>query len=95
MASLHDEANAHYRAIKHDATAKAAVRTAFATLSSARLTGDKGGLDITSATVNGQSFAGTIDLSKGNRMLMLDRVIQMLDHGGPIPKRTRPNFSPL
>ena len=92
MASIHDEANSHYRAIKNDLTAQAAVRSAFSTLSSARLTGDKGGVNITSATVNGQSFAGTIYLSKGDRLALLNRVVWMLDNGGPISKRTHPVF---
>lgn len=81
-----------YRALKDDATAVAALRTERARLALEIATSAKGGTEITSATVNGQSFAGQVSMTKGDRLKLLGTVIAMVDAGGVISRRTGISF---
>jgi len=81
-----------YKAIKDDAEAVASVRAEYAALALEVATSSKGGLDITSATVNGQSFAGTVSITKSDRLQLLNLVLAQVDAGGCISRRSRVHF---
>lgn len=89
---LHGTALAVYDALKDDATAVANMRTEYANLAVSVATSAKGGLEITSATVAGQTFSGQTSMTKAERLRLLRRVLTMVDAGGPISRRSRVRF---
>ena len=89
--NLHAQANRHYLAICQDAAAQAAIRKEYAELSSAILLGE-GSTNITSSTVNGQSFSGEVDMGTRERFNLLREVVRRLDAGRCFGSRTRANF---
>lgn len=85
-------ARAIYEAIKADSTAVAAVRAEAGTLALEIATGDNAGIEITGATVNGQSYQGQVSMTKQERLKLLRLVIRMLDEGAAISSRGRARF---
>ena len=65
----------------------------FKALAAAMITGEA--TDITSATVNGQSFAGTKANSEQERFNLLREIVRRLDTGTTYSNRTRANFGYL
>ena len=89
--NLQATANRHYFAIKDNPAAQVKVREEFAALSDAMLSGEAS-MDITSATVNGQSFSGTTSMTNQERFALLREVIRRLDTGVCYSNRTRAQF---
>ncbi len=75
-----------------DAAAVAKIRAENAALALELATVESAGTDITSATVNGQSYAGTTSLTKLARFSMLSDVCAMYDANAAISSRTTPVF---
>lgn len=49
-------------------------------------------LQITNATMNGQTFSGTVIRNNNDRLDVLELTVQMLDNKGPISSRVKPTF---
>ena len=74
-------ANIIYRALRSNAVAVAAMRTELSTLALAIANDPEYGRELTSATVNGQSYAGTVSMTNQQRLALLDTVITHIDAG--------------
>jgi hypothetical protein len=85
-------ANAIYQAIKDDSSAVAEVRAEYKALAKEVATSPSGGQELTSATVNGQSFSSSTTMSKIQRLKMLAMLIRALDQEAPISNQTIPTF---
>lgn len=81
-----------YLAIKDDASAIIDLREERARLAKEIATTDGGSMEITSATVNGQSYAGRRSMTKSLRLRLLTTVIAMIEAEGNISQRTTPIF---
>lgn len=81
-----------YLAVKDDATAVTNIRAEYASLASAIAVGDGAGLEVTSATVNGQTFSGQVSMTKADRLKMLGLIIKQIDNSAAISSRTRARF---
>jgi hypothetical protein len=79
-------AKAIYDALKTNDAAKQSVRDEYARLALELASDATSAVQITSATVNGQSYAGTVQMTKGDRLTMLQWVCWMFTNGKP---RTR------
>ena len=88
--NLQSQANKHYCIIQSDPAAQAVVREELKTLAASMITGEA--TDITSATVNGQSFAGTKANSEEERFNLLREIVRRLDNGRVYSNRTRVRF---
>lgn len=75
------------------ATAMQSVRDEYAALSLELLTSPDAGKELTSATVNGQTFTQSTTITKANRLLLLERVVGHYDNGFASTTRTRFYFS--
>jgi hypothetical protein len=84
-------ARAIYIATKDDAAAVAAIRTEHSELALSIATGD-GASDVTSATVNGQSFSAQVTMTKTDRVRLLGLIVKMYDEGAAISSRSRARF---
>ena len=76
--------NSIYYALKDSPQAIAAIRTEFATLALALATTPESTAQVTSATVNGQSFSSQPTMTQGQRFAMLRWVLACCDNGGTI-----------
>jgi hypothetical protein len=85
-------ANQIYLAIKDDATAVAAVRAEYASLSLAILTDPSASQTITSGTVNGQTFTATGGMTQAQRRALLRWVVFCLDNETTISQVAKPYF---
>lgn len=68
-----------YLVAKDDATLEANVRSEHSSLASLLVTDGETAFELTSSTVNGQSFSGTRSMTKLQRLRMLGAVVKMLD----------------
>jgi hypothetical protein len=80
------------KATRNNAAAMQAIRSEYATIGLEIATNADAGREITSATVNGQSFSASTTMSKIDRAKMLERVIWFYDNGIPSLRRTRAIF---
>jgi hypothetical protein len=80
------------KATRSNPAAMNAIRDEFAALGLEIATNADAGREITSATVNGQSFSASTTMSKLDRVQLLDRVIWFYDNGIPSTSRTRVSF---
>jgi hypothetical protein len=80
------------KATRNNAAAVQSIRSEYATIALEIATNPDAGREITSATVNGQSFSAAVKISKSERLAMLDRVIWFYDNGIPSTSRTRVAF---
>jgi len=78
------EGNAAYNEIKDDPARCAAYRAEYSRLTDARLLDANGDGQISSATINGQSFAMRPGMTASHRKAILGWVVKCLDNGGPI-----------
>lgn len=83
------------RATRYSGTAQNSIRTEYAAIALEIATSEAAGKEVTSATVNGQSFSSTVTMSKLDRLQMLEKVIWFYDHGIPSTRRTSVFFSNL
>ena len=88
--NLHSQANKHYCIIADDPEAQAVVREELKALSASLLSGEA--MNLTSATVNGQTFSGTKANSEGERFNLLREIVRRLDTGQVYSNRTRATF---
>ena len=93
MPSNLNTAKAIFDALKDDKAAEVQIRTEFKTLALQLATDDSKGFEITSSTVNGQTFSGTRSMTKRDRFEMLRMVVNMFDLGRPITSKAAPYFS--
>lgn len=76
--ALFDLAREIYLVAKNDATLAAAVQTEYDALAAAFVNDSETAFELTSATVNGQSFSGSRTMTKAQRLRMLGQVVKML-----------------
>lgn len=81
-----------YKAIRADPDSIAAIRAEYQTLALEAATSNDFGFDLTSSTVNGQSFGGTRSITKASRLAMLGQLTAMLDSDAAISSRSIPTF---
>jgi len=79
-----------YLAVKDDSDSVAQIRKEQKRLAGEIATEDNGGLDLTSATVNGQSYAGARSITKVQRLRILSNVLRMVDANAVPSSRTTP-----
>ena len=53
----------------------------------AEVRGGRGGLDLTSSTMDGQSFAGEVSMTKAQRLHALRLALRMANAGGTVSSR--------
>lgn len=80
------------KATRNNAAAMQSIRDEYAAIGLEVATNPDAGREITSATVNGQSFSASVSITKSERLMMLDRVIWFYDNGIPSTSRTRAAF---
>lgn len=81
-----------YSTLKDDASAVAALRAELSTLALKIGTDPGFGTQITSGTINGQSYTGETVLSNMERLAMLRAFIRAVDAGAPPATRTYARF---
>lgn len=81
-------ANILYSTLKDDATAVASIRAELAALALNIATDASYGTQITSATVNGQSYSGQSVMTNLERLSLLRAFIRAVDAGAPPSTRT-------
>jgi hypothetical protein len=84
--------NTIYSAIYGDAVAQAKIRSEFSTLAVLIATDPNASARITSATVNGQTFASQSAMTNGHRLQLLRWVVACIDRGSPISTTQIPTF---
>lgn len=84
--------NTIYALIKDDAAACASIRKEAGTLALALATDPNAAATITSATINGQSFASKDSMSQIDRLTLLRWVIHCMDIGSTISRIQRINL---
>jgi hypothetical protein len=85
-------ANTIYALIKDDAAACASIRAEAASLALALPTDPNAAATITSATINGQSFASKDSMSQIDRLKLLNWIVKCLNNGGAISRMQRFHF---
>jgi hypothetical protein len=76
--------NTIYSAIKDDPAASAAIRAEFAALALKIATDPNASAQVTSATINGQTFSSQIAMTNGQRLALLRWVVGCITAGSPI-----------
>lgn len=92
MASPFRQAQQIFRAIRGNATLIEAKRLEYVAAATA-ITGTTGGLQVESATVNGQSFSGKATSSPAERLEVLSLVMQMVEGDSAGNRTTLARFS--
>lgn len=82
--SIAETARAVYVAVRDSPTASAAIRDEFATLALAIATNPNSTAQVTSSTVNGQTFTTSQTMTNGQRLMLLRHVVAYLDRGRAI-----------
>lgn len=77
--AIFDTARDIYLVAKDDAAFAAVVRSEHASLAQSLVNDSETAFELTSATVNGQTFSGTRSMTKAQRLRMLGQVVRMLD----------------
>lgn len=80
------------RATRTSASAIASIRAEYAAIALEIATSEAAGKEVTSATVNGQSFTSSVTISKLDRLYLLEKVIWFYDNGIVSTTRTRVSF---
>jgi len=80
------------RATRTNASAIESIRTEYAAIALEIATTEAAGKEVTSATVNGQSFTSAVTMSKLDRLYLLEKVIWFYDYGIVSTTRTRVSF---
>lgn len=77
------------KALRYDSASLAELRSEYSRLALEIATNPDGGSDITSATVNGQSFAKMVSMTKSDRLKLIERALWHIDNSiFYTPKRT-------
>jgi hypothetical protein len=80
--SLFATARSIYIALKDDESAMAAIATERTALALSLATDANASMRITNATVNGQSFSGSVTMTNQERLRMLGLILKMNETGG-------------
>lgn len=91
--ALFDVARQIYLVAKDNPTVATQVKTERDSLAASLVTDAETAFELTSSTVNGQSFAGTRTMTKGQRLRMLGLVIKMLDENATVSTEGRAEFT--
>jgi hypothetical protein len=78
-----------YRATRNDALAVASIRSEYTALALSLATDPDSAFELTSSTVNGQTFSGKRTTTNGERLAMLSEIIWSYDNGQALPRSTR------
>ena len=81
-----------YRSLRSNAVSVAALRTELDALSLAIATNPAYGREITSATIDGQSYGAQVTMTNAQRLALLDKVLTHIDAGVPPSTRSFANF---
>jgi hypothetical protein len=92
MASPYALARSRYRRIVGDDAAVAQARADLEALERDMQSGGGTSMQITSSTVNGQSFTATHGLTVSQRYDFLRLLVAMIDQGGGSPSKVQPYF---
>lgn len=92
MASPFSLAQTIYATLATDATAEAKIREECSELALAIAIDPNKSYEITSSTVNGQTFSGSRTMTNHDRLCILRLVVNMYDAGGVISKNTTPLY---
>lgn len=82
--SIAETARSVYVAVRDNPSASAAIREEFATLALAIATDPNSTAQVTSSTVNGQTFSTSQTMTNGQRLMLLRHVVAYLDRGKAI-----------
>lgn len=86
--NLTDQAMRIARATRSNPAAVQQIRTEYASLALLLATSDDAGKEITSATVNGQSFTASVTMTKSDRFALLDKIVFFYDNGIKTSRRS-------
>ena len=92
MASPYQSARAIYSALASDSVAEAKIRAERSALALSLAEDPEKSFELTSATVNGQTFSGTRTMTNFDRLNMLGLIVAMYDNNGAISSRSKPTF---
>ncbi len=81
-----------YSTLRDDPVEVAAIRNELKSLAKSMATDASYGTQITSATVNGQSYAGAVTMSNLDRLVALRAFIRAVDNCSPPTSRTYARF---
>lgn len=87
--ALFDVAREIYLVAKDDPSIETALREKCASLASDIATNSEAAFELTSSTVNGQSFSGTRTMTKQQHLRMLGQVVRMLDASAAVSSTAR------
>lgn len=80
------------KATRTNAAAMQSIRDEYVTIALEIATNPDAGRELTSATVNGQTFSQSTTISKADRLALLERVVWHYDNGFNLTTRTRVFF---
>jgi hypothetical protein len=86
-------ARRYYLAARNNPTVEAAYRAELEAMLLAPTEGDAA-FELTSSTVNGQTFSGTRTKSQEDRFVLLQEIVACFNRGGVLPRTTRIAFGP-
>jgi hypothetical protein len=78
-----------YRATRNDALAVAAIRAEYSALALSIATDPDAAFELTSSTVNGQTFSGKRTTTNGERLALLSEIVWSYNNGQALPRSTR------
>jgi hypothetical protein len=78
-----------YDLFRNDAVAIATIRAEYSSLYLTILTNPEASAVLTSGTINGQTMTVKPEMTNGERLQLLKKVVKMFDVGGPLPRTTR------
>lgn len=81
-----------YRATRNDAVAVAAIRAEYALLAVSLATDPDSAFELTSSTVNGQTFSGKRTTTNEERLALLSEIVWSYDNGQALPRSTQMLF---
>tara|TARA_R100000655_G_scaffold91563_1_gene132313 strand:+ start:418 stop:693 length:276 start_codon:yes stop_codon:yes gene_type:complete len=90
--SVIQTARAIYSVLQNDSAAEAKIRTEAAELALSIATNPDKSFELTSSTVNGQTFSGSRTMTNHDRLNLLSLIISMYDNNGPISSSSTPIF---
>ena len=90
--SLYSTAQTIFAALRDDESAMAAIRAERASLALSLLTDPNAAAQVTSGTMNGQTFTAAQGLKAKDRLTLLGIVCKMDDAGHVLPSQTIPEF---
>jgi hypothetical protein len=78
-----------YAATRNDAVAVAAIRAEYTALALSIATDPDAAFELTSSTVNGQTFSGKRTTTNSERLALLSEIVWSYENGQALPRSTR------